>query len=209
MPSLADPATEDIAPEPVGAGEAMLVIGRHGRPHVNRMLFMNADGYRRWWVGYDAAGLAPGQTAPAALQGAVARCARVLASTLPRAFETAQRAAPGRMIESCEVFVEAPLPPPALPAWFMAQPGFWGVVARVCWWFGRSGGEESREQAEARALVAVERLEEEAARHGSVALLAHGWFNRMMRPVLLARGWRCVEDGGDTYWSFRVYRKAV
>ena len=29
----------------------------------------------------------------------------------------------------------------------------------------------------------------------------------MMRPVLLRQGWRCVEDGGDNYWSYRRYEK--
>jgi len=27
----------------------------------------------------------------------------------------------------------------------------------------------------------------------------------MMRPELKRLGWRCVADGGDKYWSFRVY----
>jgi hypothetical protein len=40
-----------------------------------------------------------------------------------------------------------------------------------------------------------------------VLLCAHGWFNRMMRPVLRKQGWREIEDGGDAYWSYRRYEK--
>jgi hypothetical protein len=27
----------------------------------------------------------------------------------------------------------------------------------------------------------------------------------MLRPELRRLGWTCVQDGGDSYWSFRVY----
>ena len=40
---------------------------------------------------------------------------------------------------------------------------------------------------------------------GGVALFAHGWFNRMLRPELKRQGWTCVRDGGDGYWSWRRY----
>ena len=40
-----------------------------------------------------------------------------------------------------------------------------------------------------------------------VVLAAHGWFNRMLRPQLKKRGWANVHDGGDKYWSFRIYQK--
>jgi hypothetical protein len=29
----------------------------------------------------------------------------------------------------------------------------------------------------------------------------------MMRPILHAQGWREVENGGDSYWSYRRYEK--
>jgi dimethylsulfone monooxygenase len=59
-------------------------------------------------------------------------------------------------------------------------------------------------EAEARAALAAEQLVR-AAQEGSVALFAHGWFNRMLRPELKSRGWVCVRDGGDDYWSWRRY----
>ena len=45
----------------------------------------------------------------------------------------------------------------------------------------------------------------EAAQQGHVTVCAHGWFNRMMRPFIKQAGWKCVHDGGDSYWSYRQY----
>ena len=61
-----------------------------------------------------------------------------------------------------------------------------------------------RPQARLRAMEAAQKLHE-ASEAGKVYLAAHGWFNRMLRPELKKLGWRCVRDGGDSYWSFRIY----
>ena len=126
----------------------------------------------------------------------------VFASTLRRAVETAERIAPDRdlIIDPC--FVEAELPPPPIPGRFMAKT--WGVFARCSWWMGWSRGRESRIDAETRADHATEKLIAAAAA-GPVVLCAHGWFNRMIRPSLRGRGWVCVQDRGDMYWSWRRY----
>ena len=110
-----------------------------------------------------------------------------------------------RSTEGEPVFVEAPLPPPRIPG--KRSPDAWGVWSRAAWWMGDSKEMESREAAELRAEAAVATLTARALRGETVMLLAHGWFNRMMRPVLRAQGWRCVRDGGDGYWSFRTYEK--
>jgi broad specificity phosphatase PhoE len=81
------------------------------------------------------------------------------------------------------------------------------VLARIAWWFGRHDGMESRQEAEVRAEAAVATLTAQALRGQNVVLCAHGWFNRMMRPVLRRQGWREVEDKGDQYWSYRRYEK--
>ncbi|MFW6413268.1 MAG: histidine phosphatase family protein, partial [Oceanicaulis sp.] len=131
-----------------------------------------------------------------------AQARTLYASTLPRAIETAQACCGGREIALDSTFVEAPLPPPRMPGRFTART--WGIYARCSWWAGHARGRETRGQAEGRAATASEMLIE-AARHGPVILFAHGWFNRMMRPQLKKRGWQCVRDGGDWYWSWRRY----
>ena len=111
----------------------------------------------------------------------------------------------GRQIITDPVFVEAPLPPPPLAG--KRRPSEWGVYARAAWWVGMSEGGETKGQAQTRAQAAVATLTAQALRGHNVLLCAHGWFNRMMRPVLKAQGWREVEDGGDAYWSYRRYEK--
>jgi broad specificity phosphatase PhoE len=192
-------------PPPRGNAIGSITMARHGRPDVDRTVRIGWRDYIDWWANYDLAGLAPGQVAPEALIAAAAEADVIFASTLPRAIATAETVAAGKPVIRDAVFVEAPLPPPHIPG--RRSPGHWGVIARIVWHLGRSGGEESRASAKVRAEAAVATLTARALRGENVLLCAHGWFNRMMRPVLLAQGWRCVRDGGDAYWSFRVYQK--
>jgi hypothetical protein len=182
-----------------------IVIARHGRPHADRTVFIDHHGYREWWAGYDRAQLHPDECPPDALVAQAASADIIFASTLPRAIHTAQMIAGGREIITDPVFVEAPLPPP--PMWGRRRPGHWGVLARIAWWFGRHDGMESRQEAEVRAEAAVATLTAQALRGQNVVLCAHGWFNRMMRPILRQQGWREVENKGDQYWSYRRYEK--
>ncbi|WP_395645437.1 histidine phosphatase family protein [Terricaulis sp.] len=182
-----------------------IVIARHGQPDADRSVRVTWREYVDWWAGYDRAGLADGQQPPQKLIEAAAKADIIFASTLPRAIRTAEAVAGGRDVITDPVFVEAPLPPPQM--WGKRRPGHWGVLARASWWMGGHADGETRKQAEQRAEAAVATVTSRALRGENVLLCAHGWFNRMMRPVLLAQGWRCAEDGGDTYWSFRRYEK--
>jgi broad specificity phosphatase PhoE len=148
-------------------------------------------------------GLAGDQAPPQTLLDEVVQADLIFCSTLRRSIETAEAVAQGRAIIPDSVFDEAPLPPPAIPG--KHPPPLWGVWARISWWLGFNQDMESRRQAELRAHAAVATLTARALRGERVVLLAHGWFNRMMRPVLHAQGWRCVEDGGDGYWAFRRF----
>jgi hypothetical protein len=183
-----------------------IVIARHGRPNVDRSVFVDHREYRAWWENYDRVDLHPDERPPEALIRLAEGSDVIFASTLPRAIRTAEAVAGGRQIITDPVFIEAPLPPPKI--WGKRRPGHWGVLARVAWWFGQHDGQESRADAEIRAEAAVATLTAQALRGQNVLLCAHGWFNRMMRPVLRAQGWREVEDGGDTYWSYRRYIKS-
>jgi broad specificity phosphatase PhoE len=184
-----------------------IVIARHGRPHADRSVRIDHSGYRDWWAAYNLARLHPEEQPPPALIALAAKADLIYASTMPRAIHTANLAAPGREIITDPVFVEAPLPPP--PFWGLRRPGHWGVLARIAWWFGNHADGESRAEAELRAEAAVATLTSQALRGRNVLLCAHGWFNRMMRPVLRSQGWREVENTGDAYWSYRRYEKRL
>ncbi len=182
-----------------------IVIARHGRPHVDRRVRVDREGYRTWWAGYDAARLHPDEKPPENLLRHAREADVIYASTLPRALHTAEMVAGGREIISDPIFTEAALPPPPIVG--RRKPGTWGVWARAAWWFGANEGMESRRDAEIRAEAAVATLTAQALRGKNVLLCAHGWFNRMMRPTLRAQGWREVENHGDKYWSYRRYEK--
>ncbi|MBU6373841.1 MAG: histidine phosphatase family protein [Alphaproteobacteria bacterium] len=193
--------------EVTGRQPGSIHIARHGRPALDRSVKIDWRAFRDWWAQYDASGLADGQVPPPALCEAARRSDVLFSSTLRRSIETAAAVAEGREVLQDPVFVEAPLPPPRIPG--RRSPDAWGVWSRAAWWMGDSKEMESREAAELRAEAAVATLTARALRGETVMLLAHGWFNRMMRPVLRAQGWRCVRDGGDGYWSFRTYQKTL
>jgi broad specificity phosphatase PhoE len=199
-------AAEALASAPREATQAhgSIVLVRHGRPALSRKVRLDWRGYRTWWAAYGESKLAPGQEPPEELRAIAATATKVLASPLPRAFETASQLAPGTPIVVDDLFVEAPLPAPQIP-YVRWRPGTWNVYSRVFWLFGYSASGESHKHAEVRAVEAAGRLEELARGENLVLLCAHGWFNRMIRKVLRARGWRCVYDGGDSYWAWRRY----
>lgn len=202
-------ASTDKQPAAKGARQkpGSITLARHGRPSLTRYIDLDWEGYEAWWRAYDESGLAPGQGPSPRLLQAAAEAARVISSPLRRARETAAAAAPGREVTADDLFTEAPLPPPRYPRFVKMNPSAWGWGwhARVFWWLGFSRGLETREQAKERAAFAVDKLIRLAESGENILLCGHGWFNRMMRPELVRRGWRCVRDGGDGYWSFRRY----
>lgn len=106
------------------------------------------------------------------------------------------------------LFIEAPLPPPAAPGWLKLSPRWWGVVSRI-WWhaFNHHEGQETRDQAEARAEQAAQVLIARAEQGQDVLVVAHGYFNHMVGRRLKADGWRLAHNQGFKYWSQRRFEK--
>ena len=186
-------------------GRGPIIVSRHGRPALDRSAGprLNWQEYRDWWERYEAGALASDQTVPKALIEAVSGVDVVLSSARLRAIETAQWATQGRDPVQNAVFNEAPLPPPRLEG-RRYLPKTWNILARSVWMYGHALDGENVTQARARAVQAAQVLHD-AADGQSVYLAAHGWFNRMLRRPLVKLGWVCVRDGGDQYWSYRVY----
>ena len=132
----------------------------------------------------------------------------IFASVRRRAVETAEAVVAGKHFVRDPLFVEAPLPPPPLPAFIKFGPRTWGVIARIAWWFGHHEGQETRREAEARAAVAAQRLIDAAHNEGDVLVLAHGYFNHMIGVALKRAGWRLVENRGFKYWALRRYQQS-
>lgn len=182
-----------------------IIIARHGKPDCDRSQRIDWRGYVDWWGLYERSGLEADQPPPEALLEEARRADTFYSSNIRRAIETAAAVAGGRPVTQDPVFAEAPLPPPRI--WGRRRPRHWGVLARISWWMGGAYGEETRQEAEQRAEAAVATLTARALRGETVVLLAHGWFNRMMRPVLKRQGWVETANHGDKYWAFRRYEK--
>ncbi|MEZ5938307.1 MAG: histidine phosphatase family protein [Hyphomonadaceae bacterium] len=202
-------AEKQDARSPTGARSGRIIIARHGRPALDREAGPRLDwrAYVEWWAKYEAGSLAEGQDCPDALRSATSGDLVILSSMRPRAIETAHIIASGRDVNSHEVFNEAPLPPPEWSNRRKFLPKTWNKIARLAWLMGHSGGQEHISETRRRAVEAADLLIRTASEGNDVLLAAHGWFNRMLRPALRARGWRCVRDGGDAYWSYRVYEQ--
>ncbi len=183
-----------------------VIVSRHGRPALNRAVGPRLDwvAYRDWWERYEVGSLAKDQEPPAELVEAVKDVDVVLSSARIRSIETARWATGGREPDPDPVFNEAPLPPPRLKN-KTYLPKTWNVMARVVWIFGHKLDGESISEARERSKRAALRMHEAAADGKTVYLAAHGWINRMFRRPMERLGWVCVRDGGDGYWSFRVY----
>ena len=184
----------------------IIILARHGEPDLSKQVRLNWRGYKYWWRLYDEAGLKPGQKAPKIIKELAKQADVVIASTLPRAIETAELAKEGPVDRLEPLMVEAPLPPPNL-GYFRFSPRTWGALARISWCLGFSGEGESQKQARVRALKAASVLSNEAKDGKMLFVAAHGWFNRMIRSGLRQQGFACTEDHGDLHWSYRRFER--
>lgn len=187
-----------------------IITARHGRPDLSRDVTITARDYGDWWARYDESGLHPDERPPEGLVALAGRAKTVLSSTLPRAIETAQQATNGsREVPADPMFVEAPLPPPPWPDFIKLRPGQWGVVSRILWNLGYApAGVESVGDAWLRVDKIIARLDA-LSRDGDVLLCAHGYLNWMIDRRLRRDGWTRIErDGGNHYWSWRIYEPA-
>jgi broad specificity phosphatase PhoE len=201
---MADGASGDLADAVEQPGA--VILARHGQPALSRRCKLSADQYREWWADYETGGLAEDQTLPEPLRHAAQRAGFIIASTRPRAVESANALAGGRAFAEDPLFVEAPLPPPHWPRWLKLTPPVWGFISRFWWWiFDHHDQQETRDQAKARAEEAARELIQLAGSGQDVLVVAHGFFNMMVGRALRRRGWACTENGGFKYWAARRF----
>jgi broad specificity phosphatase PhoE len=194
--------------KPAALGHGAIILARHGEPALSRKVRLTSAEYREFWARYEIMGLLPGQTPPEALRNFVVECGTLVSSTRLRAIESAQSLAGARPFERHDLLIEAPLPPPNLPAWVKLSPRFWGGIARFWWWFfNHHEGQETRSEAEERADRAAALLIGLAASGENVVVLAHGFFNYMIGRSLKKLGWRLAQSEGYKYWSMRRFER--
>ena len=179
-----------------------IILVRHGKPALSRKVRLTWREFRDWWIRYDEGGIKPGQRPPRKVVKWAQNADVIVSSPLPRAAESAMLAAGRDPDHLMDGLVEAALPSPPLGPLRM-RPKSWGTVARIFWFIGYSDGMESHSEARSRVDAVCEDLENHAAGGRIVYVSGHGWFNRMVKGSLMARGWRCKSQNGDLHWSSR------
>jgi len=184
-----------------------LLLIRHGRSaHVHRGGLLGRDDVEGWRQAYDAAGVAHDSAPPAALMEEVARAHVLAASDLPRALASAERLAPGRSVDVSPLLREIPI---RIPMWSLRAPlPVWGALIHLRWALDIVRGTDQPPQALDQARGAAEwcRLAcRQSVPEGTVAVITHGVFRRLLARELTGAGWQ-AEPGRRSYACWSVWR---
>lgn len=184
-------------------GGGNIVLIRHGAPDVPSRRVLDGAGFADWARAYEAAGLRPHTLPPRRTVEAARSADAVFTSTLPRSRQSAAALGLAGAV-AMPAFDEPALPVPALRL-LRLPVGAWSVLCRSLWLAGLHEDEETYRAARARAAAGAEVLVEAAAT-GGVALIGHGWINRLVGAALTGRGWR-RRGGGSALWAVTAYAR--
>ena len=149
---------------------------------------MSAAGVRNFERGYDAAGILEADGPPAELRELARQAAVFVASDMRRAIESARRLLPDRPPEIQPLLRELVLEP---PHWIPLLPvAAWDAISHAQWSARLALGIEH--ELMERAELAAKWLIERADKGGTVFVVTHGGFRRLVTNRLEARGWRCT-----------------
>lgn len=186
-----------------------VLLIRHGRSaYVHPGGLLDREGFQHWRTEYDAAGIARDDRPPENLVTEVALAAAVAASDLLRARASAALLAPRRAVIVSSLFREIPLP---IPFWtaFRAPRAVWDTVSHVRWFLDIARGSEAPSGALEQARRASEwcraTCRREQANGGSLAVVTHGSFRRLLAARLVADGWH-REAGRRRYVHWSAWR---
>lgn len=174
-----------------------IIFVRHGKPDCPTPPRLSQREVAAWLREYGRSGIAAEPPSSDACRAAVQSARVVLSSTLRRSSESAAVLA-GDRVTAHALFTEASL---AIPTVGLAlSPSLWTVIGRLTWLMGAASAENlsaTRQRAEQAAAFLLAEAE-----NGPVAVIAHGWINRMIAQALCKRGMRVVEKTGSRYWSY-------
>ena len=187
-------------------GNLRIVLVRHGQPHIALSPRTNHRGFGDYIGAYEAAGLDPASLPPQELAELGRELEAVFASDRPRSHQSAAVLAPHLPPLRDPLFAEAPLASPPIPLLRMSVPG-WAVIARLLWHMGFSPRIEGWFAANRRAERATDLLVARARQEGTVALVAHGYFNWMIGRALKKRGFARNGSHRARYWNTVIYEK--
>ena len=181
-----------------------IVLARHGKPLFSNSAWIPGRELTELSRRYDAAGVSYDLPPPDPLRDLAASIPRILASDLERSVQSATWLAGNRDIEIDPGLREACLPTVSIGA-LRLPPTVWAVIARLAWLLNCGESRESLSEARARARSAARKLGELAEVSGSVLVIGHGIFNRLLAARLRALGWRGRRFLPVRHWSYASY----
>jgi broad specificity phosphatase PhoE len=188
-----------------------ITLIRHGKSQWQEHRWMRPTEFAKWVENYDAHRICENDEIPLATLEKVKNANVVITSTLPRAIHSTERLRPSCVIETNELFREVATPIPFSNIPFIALPTHtWLIFARICWLCGYACDVESYSHAKERAKKAADVLMEYARTYGTVAVVGHGWFNRLVGKQLQKKGWQRSTGESAKHWnaiSYTFYNK--
>lgn len=177
-----------------------IVLLRHGRPDRVDGASISGTAIGAWVRRYDAVGVARDQPPPARARALAAAANCIVASDLPRAYQSAAWLAGSKNVRLDADLCEAVLPE-SLGIRFPLPPGAWIVIARLAWFLNLGDASETAAATRARASRVADRLAGLAVEHECVMAVGHGMFNRFLARELRRRGWRGPRTMPHGYWG--------
>ncbi|HUW25678.1 MAG TPA: histidine phosphatase family protein [Gallionella sp.] len=181
-----------------------IVLMRHGKPKIDKNLWVNAGEFGAWVKKYNAAGIDTECPAPQFAIEQANQCAITVCSNLPRSLESAKALGIERVGVCDPMFREMDMPH---ARWRFPRLSLmmWSVFFRLAWVLGYSANAEPFKAAKERARHCAENLANLASVHGSVLLVGHGSLNWFIAKYLNGMGWLCLEKSPRKYWGFSAY----
>lgn len=185
-----------------------IVLMRHGEPNSNLSdklkMKCSAIELKPLIREYTNSGLNPHSKPTSEAISVSKTCKSVVCSDLRRSIESAKAIEVPRIDLIDSVFRESDLPHaqwryPKLTLFT------WFLFFRAMWFLGYSNNGEQISVAKHRAEIASAILKRLAVEQGSVMLIGHGIFNRLLSKQLRSNGWVGPINPGNNYWEYGVY----
>lgn len=179
---------------------------RHGvSKHVDNKRITYKD-FKGWVEKYDHSGVFEQKIYPSETLRKIASAQLVVTSDLKRAIESAELLDSNLTLISKPEFREIELPHFIKDVQnFKLKPNAWSAILRCLWFIGYSQGCEPLSKEKIRAKIAADLLIKYAQEHKSVALVGHGFFNRLIAKELKKRNWESDKKINSKHWNCTTY----
>jgi broad specificity phosphatase PhoE len=164
-----------------------IALVRHGpSAYVGAGGWLDAAGVRLYCDGYDACGILDSKP-PGSLVEACRTADCIIASPLRRAVESAERSAPGRVVERTPLLRELEL---EVPGRLRLPIEVWDALDHARWSWRVWRGLQGSQPAIGRSRAAADYLCQLSAEHSSIVAFTHGAFRKLLTAQLQLRNWR-------------------